>query len=124
MPVLLIIGVLLLLWAFIVWERRRPVQPLPRASMARGWSARALLKWPSFAGLALCCGVLGTVEWLQPSQPPFTGKLSLFFRAAYEQLGPVGVAYVWWAVAALLALAAFASWRAKAVLGSNENAER
>jgi hypothetical protein len=124
MPVLLIISVLLLLWAFIVWERRRPVQPLARASLSRGWSARALLKWPSFAGLALCCGVLGVVEWLQPSQPPFTGKLSLFFRVAYEQLGPVGVAYVWWSFAALLALAALASWRAMERIGGTEHAER
>lgn len=124
MPVLLIIGALLLLWGFIVWELRRPVQPLAPASMAHGWSARALLKWPSFAGLALCCSVLGTVEWLQPSQPPFNGKLSLLFRAAYEQLGPGGVAYLWWVIAALSALAAVRSWRVKAVWGSNEIADR
>ena len=124
MPVLITIGLLLLLWAFVVWDRRRSVEPLSRKAMSRGWSPRPLLKWPVFAGLALCCAVLGTVKWFQSSHPPFTGKLSLFFRAAYEQFGPSGIAYLWWAVAMGLGLAAVLSWLAQETIGSTVNAKR
>ncbi len=123
MLVLLTIAALLLLWAFIVWERKRPIRPLSRAAMSRGWSARALLRWPVLAGLSLCCGVLAIKESVQPSQPPFTGKLSPFFRAAFEYFGPAGASYVWWALTVGLVVAAVVSWHKREVLGSSEHAE-
>ena len=111
MPVLLTLAFLLLLWAFIAWDRRRPVAPISRQALAKGWSPRSVRKWPLVAGLSLCCFVLGVNEWLVPSSPPFTGKLSFLFQIAYLHLGPFGPAYMWWGIAAVLAGYALVLWR-------------
>jgi hypothetical protein len=124
MPVLLMLGLLLVLWAFIIWERRRPVAPLSREVMVHGWSPRALVKWPFSAGLAVCSAALGAAQWFSPSHPPFTGKLSLLSAFAYEQFGPAGIAYFWWAVAAVLACLAVVSWLATVRGRGGNHAER
>lgn len=111
MPVLLVLGFLLALWVFIAWERRRPVAPLSRKVMVRGWSPRALFQWPATAGIAVCSAALGVVQWTNPSHPPFAGKLALAFGFAHEQFGPAGIAYFWWTVAAVLACLAVVLWR-------------
>ena len=111
MPVLFLIGSLLALWAFIVWERRRPVQPMSRQAMSRGWSPSVAPKWSLYVGLALVFTVLGSLQWLNPSHPPFTGRGSWLNALAYTHLGPQGLAIVWWAATLLLIALAFASWR-------------
>lgn len=83
MPVLITLVFLLLLWGFIAWDRQRPISPPSRQAMLKGWSPRPVLKWPLIAGLSLCSAVMGVSEWLVPSSPPFTGKLSSVFLYAY-----------------------------------------
>lgn len=112
MLVLWSLGLLLVLWAFIVWERRRPMAPISRDAQARGWSPRALVRWPSFAGIAAVAGVLGAAQWSSPSHPPFDGRLSWVFQWTYAQFGPAGPAYFWWAVAAVFASLSVGAWRA------------
>lgn len=103
---LLFIGSLLALWAFIIWDRRRINPPLSRNEMARGWSASPLAKWPVHAGLSAMSAVMAAATWVNPSHPPFTGRLSSVFTFAYSYFGPLGVAYFWGLVA--MALAVFA----------------
>ena len=113
------------LLAFIVWDRRREVSPVSRERMAVGWAPRALLRWPGLASISVCTVALGVAEWLSPTQPPFAGRLSSLMSLAYEHLGPRGVAFVWWGFAALLGLAAVASWLASSeVRLGNARAER
>lgn len=106
MPVLIFIGALLALWAFIVWDRRRSV-----AQASPGQTRFAVAEWQVYAGLALVFGTLGISYWLTPTHPPFTGKLSWVVAWAYARLGPHGVALLWLAVGALCAALAIASWR-------------
>lgn len=120
MPVLIFIGALLALWAFIVWDRRRPVAPLSRERLARGLAPAAPKVWPMFAGLSAVGGLLGLVAWLEPGQPPFTGRLAWLKTLAYAQLGPAGPALLWWAAALLMAVLAFWGWRGKLVVKSRE----
>lgn len=111
MPILLLIGSLLALWGFVIWERRRPVASLPREARARGWALSAAARWSAYAGLVLLYGVLGLLHWFRPSHPPFTGKGAWAYALAYAQLGPKGVALLWWAGGVLLLALGLASWR-------------
>lgn len=106
MPVLILIGSLLALWAFIVWDRRRPVKPA-----SQGSGLLAVEEWQTYAFLALGSGTLGLSCWLKPPHPPFTGKLSWVDALAYAHLGPHGVALLWSAMGALFAALAVTSWR-------------
>jgi len=84
-----------------------------------------LLRWPGLASISVCTVALGDAEWVIPTQPPFTGRLASLMTLAYEHLGPRGAAFVWWGFAALLALAAVASWLASSeVRLGNVRAER
>jgi hypothetical protein len=111
MPVILLIVFLLALWAFIVWDRRRSISPLSRTAMARGWSASPLVKWPAHAGLSAVSAAMAAAAWVNPSHPPFTGRLSSVVAFAYAQFGPRGEAYLWGVVAIALAVLALAQWR-------------
>jgi hypothetical protein len=125
MPLVILLLVLFALLAFIVWERRRPSVPLSRERTAVGWSPRVLLRWPALAGIFVCTVALGVTEWISPTQPPFTGRLSSLMSLAYEHFGPRGLAFVWFGFAAPLGLAAFASWLASGEIWvANERAER
>jgi len=115
-PVLIAIASLLLLWAFVVWERHRPVEPVARDAMARGWSPRTLLRWPVWAALAVCCAGLGAVAWLQPSTGPLTGRLSFVMQAAHALWGAQGPACVWWAAACAFAAGAAVAYRKRSRL--------
>lgn len=112
MPILIFIGLMLALWAFIVWERRRPVAPLSREAMSLGWALSAYARWPVYAGLSFVGALLGLVKWFNPSHPPFAGRLSSLRAVAYAYFGPHGIAYLWWAIAALLVLLSLISWHA------------
>ena len=125
MPVVILLLVLFALLAFIVWERRRTVVPLSRERMAIGWTPRVLLRWPALASIFVCTVALGVAEWVSPTQPPFTGRLSSLMSLAYEHFGPRGIAFVWFGFAAPLGVAAVASWLASSEIRvTNARAER
>jgi hypothetical protein len=111
MLVILLIVFLLALWAFIVWERRRNIPPVSRTAMARGWSVSPLAKWHAHAGLSAVSAAMAANTWVNPSHPPFTGRLSSVVAFAYAQFGPHGEAYLWGTVAIALAVFALAQWR-------------
>lgn len=112
-----VIGILILLLAFVVWDRRRiqrnKAEPLGRERLARGWSAKPLFAWPMHLGIALCTATLTARELYSPSLPPFSGRMSGLYRAANNMFGEYGVAYVWLAITLALLCLAVASWAAR-----------
>jgi hypothetical protein len=46
-------------------------------------------------GLACAFFVIAVIEWLHPSQPPFTGKGALLEGTLYFGFGPGGIALFW-----------------------------
>ena len=67
---------------------------------------------------------MGVSEWLVPSGPPFTGRLSAVFLYAYTQFGPHGIAYFWWAAATLLLCYSVLLWRSRETIEPHETANR
>jgi len=114
MPVLITVAALLLLWAFIVWDRRKPVQKMSRHELDVGWSAKPLLKWPLHLALSLISLMFGVTEWFDPSLPPFTGKLSAIVSMAHTTFGEHGPAYVYFCCSVVLLVLAFVLWQRKA----------
>ena len=118
MPVLLLLGSLFALLAFIIWERRRsandPVTPLPRAALKGGWRPKQMPKWRVSASLGLMLGVLAFVEWRLPKSPPFTGRWSQVISFFHTQFGAGGVAYFWATLAAVLFLVAVLQYKSGA----------
>lgn len=116
MYVLAGIALLLVLLAFVVWDRRRlqsgKVIPLPREALAGGWKATPALVWPFHVGVSLCAALVTAMELYSPSEPPFLGRMSSIYAAAHGMLGIYGVAYFWLAVTLVLLLLALVSWLA------------
>lgn len=115
MYALLPLLMLVVLLGFVVWDRRRlqsrPLTPLPRAALTKGWSQRPLLVWPMHAALSLCAAALTVAEFKAPSLPPFAGRWSFIKQLAFSTFGTFGLAYVWSAMSLLLLLLALATWR-------------
>nr|WP_295077614.1 hypothetical protein [uncultured Roseateles sp.] len=115
MPALLLIAALVAFLIFIVWERRRAesgsVTPLPREALKNGWRARPLRRWKVNAALGLLLGVMAVVQWVRPTQPPFTGRLSPVMSFFHAQFGIHGVSYFWAAFAAAVLLIAVSQFR-------------
>jgi hypothetical protein len=115
--VAILIGIALLvgLLALIVWDRRRlermKAEPLSREAMERGWKPSPNVKGSAYAGVALIGAVAGVSELMHPTMPPFTGRWSFVYSAAYA-LGPYGVAFYWFAFALGFTVAAVFAWRA------------
>jgi len=95
MPVLLLIGALLALLFFIIWERRQPPKPFTREQMKKGWSPSVEMRWRVWLGLSLVAAVLALGYWLTPPTPPFTGRGSSIYRLLYEVWGGHGIAAAW-----------------------------
>jgi Flp pilus assembly protein TadB len=118
MPVLLVLGALLAMLAFIVWERRRSASsraaPLTRASLEKGWSPKQIPMWSVSAGFSFLFGVRAFVEWRQPKSPPFAGRWSEVISFFHAQFGVHGVAYLWAALAVVLLLLAALQYRSGA----------
>lgn len=115
MPALLLIAALLALLIFIGWERRRAasdsVTPLPREALKKGWRARPRRRWKLNAALALMLGVMAVIQWIQPTRPPFTGRLSPVMSFFHAQFGIHGLSYFWAAFGAtILLIALFQRW--------------
>lgn len=113
MPVLITVAALLLLWGFIAWDRRNSAQKISHHKIENGWAAKPLLKWPLHFALSLVFLMLGVIEWLDPSLPPFSGKLSVIVSMAHTSFGAHGPAYVYFCVSALLLFLAFVLWQSK-----------
>jgi hypothetical protein len=110
MPIVLIIILLLGLWAFIVWDRRQTIAPLSRKALKQGWVAKPIPKWPVYTGFAAVSAALGIASWLNPSNPPFTGRFSTVFTTVYANFGSHGIAYLWALIAVVLAVFALITW--------------
>ena len=67
---------------------------------------KALLWW----GLGSCFFLLGTVDWLNPPVPPFSGRWSWVSSWAYYALGTHGLAVLQGGLGLLLVLAGCLQW--------------
>lgn len=102
MPVLISLGLLCALWAFIVWERRRPMAPLSRDQMTQGFMPTGSAKWKrQMVGAALLL-VLGALELVRPRLPPFAGKLAWLESSLHAAFGPLAVGRLMLAAGMLL----------------------
>jgi hypothetical protein len=114
MAVAIFFALMLGLLVFIIWDRRRPVAPLSREVMKEGWPRSPVSSWPVFAGFSVLSAALGFSDWVSPSHPPFTGRLSFAHAVLYDSFGPRGPAYFLAALAMGLAVVAAAQWRSAA----------
>ena len=57
-------------------------------------------------GLGTCFLVLGLMDWVNPANPPFTGRWSWLKSWAYGALGAHGLATLYSLIAALFVIAA------------------
>lgn len=64
-------------------------------------------------GLGSVCLLLGVVQWLEPSHPPFTGRWSWFTGMAYQAIGLHGPAIVTSVLGLLVLIVGLASWPRK-----------
>jgi hypothetical protein len=78
---------------FILWEswRRRHAAPLPRASMANGFTPGATNREVTWFTLAIAAGAAGLALFLKPPSPPFTGKGGLFLELIHTQMGEFAI---------------------------------
>ena len=111
MAILIGIGALLALLAFIAWDRRRIVNSQP-AALGKGRSRfGSNLRANGFAAGALMAAMMALSEYLQPHVPPFTGRWSFVYEFAYAT-GPFGLVLYWTLLAAAFTAAALSAWRA------------
>lgn len=111
MAILIGIGALLALLAFIAWDRRRIANSQP--AVLGGGRSRfgSNLRASGFAAVSLMAAVMALSEYLQPRVPPFTGRWSSVYEFAYST-GPFGLVFYWTLLATAFAVAAVAAWRA------------
>ncbi len=111
MPILFGIGALIALLIFIRWDRRRSPAPMSREQLSKGWKPRPVRVWHGFAAIALCELALAISHWFDTPSPPFSGRWSWFYSWSHNSLGANGPAIATAAIAAALALMAFAAYR-------------
>ncbi len=108
MAILIFLGAMLALWAFIVWDRRRlsasKLEPVSREAFVNGWTPRTNSNFLGWLGVSAAAGIMAVANYLNPSLPPFSGRLALFYDAAYSALGMRGPAVFWGCVALLFAV--------------------
>jgi hypothetical protein len=111
MAILIGVGALLALLAFIAWDRRRIANSQPNAIGEGRSRFGSNLRVNGLAAGALMAAVMALSEYLQPHVPPFTGRWSFVYEFAYAT-GPFGLVLCWTLLAAAFAVAALAAWRA------------
>jgi hypothetical protein len=55
--------------------------------------------------------VMGVMEWINPSTPPFKGRLTWLWESVLALFGPAGLALTWLFLAASMLLIARFIWR-------------
>ena len=114
MAILIGIGALLALLAFIAWDRRRIADAQPAVLGKERSRFGSNLRANGFAAVSLMAAVMALSEYLQPRVPPFTGRWSFVYEFAYAS-GPLGLVLSWALLAAAFAVAAVAAWRARSL---------
>lgn len=110
MAVLVVLVALVLLLAFIAWDKRRiakDTSPTLSRSAAPGRADDRVL---GFAAIALVCGIMAASEFVNPRLLPFTGRWAFVYELAYAG-GPYGLFIYWALFAAAFAFAALRAWR-------------
>lgn len=110
MAILIGIGALLALLAFITWDRRRIANVQPAVPGQEKSRYRSNLHANGFFAVSLMAGVMALSEYLQPHVPPFTGRWSFVYELAYA-IGPFGLVLYWALLASAFAVAAVVSLR-------------
>jgi hypothetical protein len=108
--ILIGIGVLLAVLAFIAWDRRRIANAQPAVSGEGKSRSGSNLRANGSAAVSLMAVVMALSEYLQPRVPPFTGRWSFVYELAYAT-GPFGLVLFWALLASAFAVAAVVSWR-------------
>lgn len=111
MPILIVIGLLLALWLYIIWDRKRTVKPLDRKQIVNGWTHSPILRGRFPLALSLVSACVTLNEWINPSHPPFTGRNTYLKAVLYENFGPHGIAIAWGLVTAALFIGAILTWQ-------------
>ncbi len=110
MAVLVVLIALVLLLAFIAWDKGRIAKStspgFSQGATPRRYDARAL----GFTCIALMCGIMAASEFVNPRLPPFTGRWAFVYELAYA-IGSYGLFIYWALLATVFALAALRSWR-------------
>ena len=108
-----LIGVVLLL-ALCIWilvdgyRIRRKKYEVPRLAPGTPFTVAEVNRARWFVlGLACVFCVIAVLEWIHPSQPPFTGKGAVLSGALYYGFGPRGIALFWGLFGIGLGLLAF-----------------
>ncbi len=102
---------LLGLLIFMIWDRRRIEKSVVKVDVSRGWRPSEAARWQGLAGVAVLAVIYAVVQFVRPSQPPFSGRWSWLNSAAHAVLGHYGVAWLAALVALGFAIAARAEWQ-------------
>ena len=113
MAVLVVLVALVLLLAFIAWDKRRIAKDTSPIISRGAAPSRSNDRVLGFTGIALMCGIMAASEFVNPRLPPFTGRLAFVYELAYA-VGPYGLFICWALLAAAFALAALRAWRVPA----------
>lgn len=94
MEVLLGIGMLFALWAYVRWDqaqlKRRNPKPLSREQLSRGFKpGQDVKRLGSLAG-ALLCFFSAIFELVTPKSPPFDGRFAVVRETLFAQFGSFG----------------------------------
>ena len=100
---------MVLLLAFIVWDRRRIANGKLPAFSPDDLPLRSNSRILGYTGIALMCGIMAVSEFVNPRLPPFTGRWALAYELAYT-VGPYGLFIYWAVLAAAFGLAAIIFW--------------
>lgn len=110
MAIVIGIGALVVLLAFIAWDRCRIANAPPVVGARTNRGAGSNLRANALAAVSLAAAIMAVTELLQPRLPPFTGRWSFLYELAYGA-GPFGLVVFWAFLAAALATAAVLAWR-------------
>lgn len=112
--VLALIAPLLLIWAFIRWDKNRIERshnPVTREALDRGFRPSTPVAWKLWAGLSLVYFALGISDLMTPPKPPFTGRWSWVGSMLTSELGPYGIAYLEFFISVLMLATSIAFYK-------------